>query len=168
MDIRLQQILNQNGYSQTSTPNNRPNLNVTDTETIELNNTRSNTVDLPAKETKVDIVDEKKPEVKFDRIGRGAIARLSDKYKVTDTENKDSKAETTKASDVGSDTKDVAVKTSEEAIPSTSKDVKQEAKKSDDNKKIKPISEEKENDEAKSVPVPKKRGLFRRSNKADK
>lgn len=169
VDIRLQQYLNKNGYTRTSPPNNQLNLNVTNTETSEQNNIHSNTVELSPKETvdtKVEIVDEKKPEVKFDRVSRGAIARLSDKYKVTSAENKGSKTDTTKASDTSSD-QDNAVKTPEEVIPSTSKDVKQEAKISDDRKEIKTISEDKENEEAKNAPVPKKRGLFRRS-KSDK
>lgn len=166
VDIRLHQFLNKNGYTQTSTPNNQLNLNVTNTETNVQNNKCSNIVALSPKD-KVEIVDEKKPEVKFDRISKGAIARLSDKYKVTSTENTGSKTDTTKASATSSGNKDNAVKAIEEAVPSTSKDVKQEAKKTDDNKDIKTIPQEKENDEAKNVPVPKKRGLFRRS-KSDK
>lgn len=186
VNIRLQ-FLNKNGYTR-----NQPNLNVTNAETNEQNNTRSNTVELTPKETvhtKVEIVDEKKPEVKFDRVSRGAIARLCEKYKVTNTENKGSTTETIKANGTSSDTKDIAIKssegaipitskdvkeeksddnkeiknTSEEAIPSTSKDLNQQSKKSVDNKEISTISEEKENDETKNVPVPKKRGLFRRS-----
>lgn len=194
VDIRLQQYQDRNGYTPTSTTNTQVNLNITNTQTNEQNNSRSNTVELPPKQTvdtKVEIVDEKKAEVKFDRVSKGAIARLSDKYKdpsadekkaevkfdgvsrgaiaalsdkykVTNAENKSSKTDTAKVSDTSSD-KNIAVKTSEEAIPSTSKDVKQEAIKSDDSKEIKTISEDKENDASKNIPVPKKRGLFRRS-----
>lgn len=174
VDLRLQQSTNKNGYIQTTTLNNQPIPSVTNIETNEQNSTPSppppplsNNVEPSTKEkvdAKVEIVDEKKTDVKFDRVSRGALARLSDKYKVASTENKGSKTDAAKANDTSSGSKDTAVNTVQEAIPSTSKDVKLEAKKSDDSKDIKTITEEKENDEAKDVtPVPKKRGLFRRS-----